>query len=414
MSANRRFVIIGGGLAGAKTAEALRERDFDGDIVLLSEEDHLPYERPPLSKEFFAGKKTLPEFTVHDGEWFRDQHVDLRPGTTATAFDPVAHTVTLPDGSTLSYDKLALATGSRSRRLDIPGADADGVHYIRTIDQASSLLKALSADKKLVVVGAGWIGLEIAASARGFGVEVTILEHASLPLEATLGPEMGEVFAALHRANGVDLRTSTDVKSIAVTDGVASGVTLADGSVVPADAVLIAVGALPNTELATAAGIEVDGGVLVDAGLQSSDPDVVAIGDIAAATHPILNARIRVKHWANALNQPATAADTMLGKPAEYVRMPYFFTDQYDLGMEYVGHAPHGSYVSVVTRGDVDNREFLAFWLDGDNKVLAGMNVNIWDAGDAIKELVASSAPVDPKRLADPSVPLTEASAITK
>lgn len=411
MSTNRRFVIVGGGLAGAKIAEALRDRDFDGEITVLSEEDHLPYERPPLSKEFFAGKKTLPEFTVHDGEWFRDHRVDLRPGTTATAIDPAAHTVSLPDGSTISYDKLALATGSRSRRLDIPGSDAEGVHYVRTVDQAAALLRTLAADKKLVVVGAGWIGLEIAASARGFDVEVTVLEHAGLPLESTLGPEMGEVFAALHRQNGVDLRTGTDVTAISVDGAHASGVTLSDGTVIPADAVLIAVGALPNTELASEAGIDVDNGVLVDAGLQSSDPDVVAVGDIAAAQHPILNARIRVEHWANALNQPATAAETMLGRPAEYVRMPYFFTDQYDLGMEYVGHAPHGGYSRVVTRGDVDKREFLAFWLDSANKVLAGMNVNIWDSGDAIKELVASSRPVDPERLADPEIPLAEVSA---
>ncbi|EME20563.1 3-phenylpropionate/trans-cinnamate dioxygenase ferredoxin reductase subunit [Rhodococcus sp. OAS809] len=411
MSTNRRFVIVGGGLAGAKIAEALRDRDFDGEITVLSEEDHLPYERPPLSKEFFAGKKTLPEFTVHDGEWFRDHRVDLRPGTTATAIDPAAHTVSLPDGSTISYDKLALATGSRSRRLDIPGSDAEGVHYVRTVDQAAALLRTLAADKKLVVIGAGWIGLEIAASARGFDVDVTVLEHAGLPLESTLGPEMGEVFAALHRQNGVDLRTGTDVTAISVDGGHASGVTLIDGTVIPADAVLIAVGALPNTELASEAGIDVENGVLVDAGLQSSDPDVVAVGDIAAAQHPILNARIRVEHWANALNQPETAAETMLGRPAEYVRMPYFFTDQYDLGMEYVGHAPHGGYSRVVTRGDVDKREFLAFWLDSANKVLAGMNVNIWDAGDAIKELVASSRPVDPERLADPEIPLAEVSA---
>ncbi|MGV0157296.1 NAD(P)/FAD-dependent oxidoreductase [Rhodococcus sp. GB-02] len=411
MSTNRRFVIVGGGLAGAKMAEALRDRDFDGEITVLSEEDHLPYERPPLSKEFFAGKKTLPEFTVHDGEWFRDHRVDLRPGTTATAIDTAAHTVSLPDGSTIGYDKLALATGSRSRRLDIPGADAEGVHYVRTVDQAAALLRTLAADKKLVVIGAGWIGLEIAASARGFDVDVTVLEHADLPLESTLGPEMGEVFAALHRQNGVDLRTGTDVSAISVDGDQASGVTLSDGTVIPADAVLIAVGALPNTELASEAGIDVDNGVLVDAGLQSSDGDVVAVGDIAAAQHPILNARIRVEHWANALNQPETAADTMLGRPAEYVRMPYFFTDQYDLGMEYVGHAPHGAYSRVVTRGDVDKREFLAFWLDSANKVLAGMNVNIWDAGDAIKELVASSRPVDPDRLADPQIPLAEASA---
>ncbi|MGC0363298.1 3-phenylpropionate/trans-cinnamate dioxygenase ferredoxin reductase subunit [Rhodococcus sp. 27YEA15] len=410
MSTNRRFVIVGGGLAGAKTAEALRKRDFDGEITVVSAEDHLPYERPPLSKEFFAGKKTLPEFTVHDGDWFRDHHVDLRPGTTVTAIDVAAHTVSLPDGSTLAYDKLALATGSRSRRLDIPGADADGVHYVRTVDQAAALLGALAADKKLVVIGAGWIGLEIAASARGFDVNVTVLEHSDLPLESTLGPEIGQVFANLHRQNGVDLRTGTDVGAIAVEGGRAAGVTLADGTTIPADAVLIAVGALPDIELASVAGIDVDGGVIVDAGLQSSDPDVVAVGDIAAAQHPILGTRIRVEHWANALNQPEIAADTMLGLPAEYVRMPYFFTDQYDLGMEYVGHAPHGSYTSVITRGDVDKREFLAFWLDSANKVLAGMNVNIWDAGEDIKELVSSAHPVDPRRLADPAIALSDTS----
>lgn len=410
MSTNQTFVIVGGGLAGAKVAEALRNRDFDGRIIVLSAEEHLPYERPPLSKEFFAGKKALPDFTVHDREWFRDQHVDLRPGTTVDAIDLAAHTVTLPDGSTIGYDKLALATGSRSRRLDIAGSDADGVHYVRTVDDARSLLDALSPDTNLVVIGAGWIGLEIAASARGLDVPVTVLEHAAVPLESTLGPEIGEVFAALHRANGVDLRSRTDVAAITVEGGRATGVRLADGTVVPAHEVLIAVGALPNTELAADAGIDVDGGVLVDAGLQSSDPDVVALGDIATAEHPILKARIRVEHWANALNQPEIAADTMLGRPAEYVRMPYFFTDQYDLGMEYVGHAPRGEYASVITRGDVAGREFLAFWLDADSVVLAGMNVNIWDAGDDIKNLVGSPEPVDPTKLADPAIPLTEVS----
>ena len=410
MSSTRTFVVVGGGLAGAKTAEALRDKDFDGSIILLSEEEHLPYERPPLSKEHFAGKKALGDFTVHHGDWYRDHHVDLRLGTTATALDLTAHTVTLPDGSTLGYDKLALATGSRSRRPPISGSDAEGVHYLRTIDESDKLIDAVAGGRRLVVIGAGWIGLEVGASARETGADVTGVEAAEVPLLGSLGPEIGSVFAELHREHGVQLHLGATVEEIVVDDGKATGVRLGDSTVLPADAVLVAVGAAPNIEIAERAGLDVDGGVLVDAGLQTSDPDVVAVGDIAAQWHPQLGTRIRVEHWANALNQPSVAAATMLGHAAEYGNLPYFFTDQFDLGMEYVGYAPHDSYDRVVVRGDFAAREFLAFWLDADNHVLAGMNVNIWDVTDQIKQLVSSSAPVDPDRLADPAVPLTDLS----
>ncbi|WP_027499861.1 NAD(P)/FAD-dependent oxidoreductase [Rhodococcus sp. UNC363MFTsu5.1] len=408
MSPNRTFVIVGGGLAGAKTAEALREKDFDGAIVLLSEEDHLPYERPPLSKEHVAGKKALADFTVHHGDWYRDHHVDLRLGTTATALDRGAHEVRLPDGSTLGYDKLALATGSRSRRPPIPGSDAAGVHYLRTIEESDGLIDALAANSRLVVIGAGWIGLEVAAQARERGVVVTVVEAAALPLLGSLGPEMGTVFAELHREHGVDLHFEATVEEITTDAGRVTGVRLGTGAALPADAVLVAVGAQPNVELAEQAGLAVDGGVLVDAALTTSDPDIVAVGDIAAQQHPVLGTRIRVEHWANALNQPAVAAATMLGKPAEYTNLPYFFTDQYDLGMEYVGYAPTGGYDSLVVRGDVTRREFVAFWLGGDNRVLAGMNVNVWDVTDAVKHLITAGEPVDPARLADPSTPLDQ------
>ncbi|AII09758.1 MULTISPECIES: NAD(P)/FAD-dependent oxidoreductase [Rhodococcus] len=410
MSSTRTFVVVGGGLAGAKTAEALRDKDFDGSIVLLSEEEHLPYERPPLSKEHFAGKKALGDFTVHHGDWYRDHHVDLRLGTTATALDLTAHTVTLPDGSTLGYDKLALATGSRSRRPPISGSDAEGVHYLRTIDESDKLIDAVAGGRRLVVIGAGWIGLEVGASAREKGADVTVVEAAEVPLLGSLGPEIGSVFAELHREHGVQLHLGATVEEIVVEDGKATGVRLGDGTVLPADAVLVAVGAAPNIEIAERAGLDVDGGILVDAGLQTSDPDVVAVGDIAAQWHPQLGTRIRVEHWANALNQPAVAAATMLGHAAEYGNLPYFFTDQFDLGMEYVGYAPHDSYDRVVVRGDFAAREFVAFWLDADNHVLAGMNVNIWDVTDQIKQLVSSSASIDPDRLADPAVPLTDLS----
>lgn len=403
MSTTRTFVVVGGGLAGAKVAEALRDKDFDGRIVLFCGEEHLPYERPPLSKEHLIAGKPLADFTVRPAEWYRDHHIDLRLGTTVTALDPKAHTVTLPDGEEVRYDKAALATGSRSRRPPIPGADADGVHYLRTIDESDALLATLHHGSRLVIVGAGWIGLEVAAAARGRAAAVTVVESAALPLLGPLGPEMGTVFAELHREHGVDLRLEGTVDAIVVSDGRATGVRLGTGETVDADAVLVAVGAAPNVELAQRAGLDVDGGVLVDASLTTSDPDVVAVGDIAAEQHPTLG-RVRVEHWANALNQPAVAAATMLGQRAEYTSLPYFFTDQYELGMEYVGHTPHG-YARVVIRGDAARHEFVAFWLDDADRVLAGMNVNIWDVTDAVKELIGSGRPVDAARLADPSAP---------
>ena len=401
------YVIIGGGLAGAKTAEALRDNDFDGRIVLFGSEDHLPYERPPLSKEFLAGKKGLDEFTVDPSSWYRGHEVDLRLGTEIATVDPQAHTVTLPDGTFERYDKLLLATGSSSRRLPIPGSDATGVHYLRTIDDAAALLSTLSDGATLAVLGAGWIGLEVAAAARGKGADVTVVETAELPLLSALGREAAEVFARLHREHGVDLRLGSTVEEITVADGKAAGFKLGDGSTVAADAVLVAVGAQPNISLAEAAGLQLgEGGVLVDAALCTSDPDIYAVGDIAAADNPFYGKRIRTEHWANALKQPAVAAAGMLGRNAEYDELPYFFTDKYDLGMEYVGYAP--DYEKTVFRGDVDKREFTVFWLDGDNRVLAGMNVNIWEGLDDIKALIRSRAAVDVQRLANVEVSLAE------
>ncbi|MFD6352176.1 NAD(P)/FAD-dependent oxidoreductase [Nocardia tengchongensis] len=394
-----RFVIAGGGLAAAKLAEALRANDFDGTVTLVSAEEHLPYERPPLSKEHLLGKKALADFTVDPSQWYRDHHIEVMPGTTVTAVDRSTKTVALPDGTTLPYDKLALATGSRPRLLRMPGADAAGVHVLRTIEDSDALLAMFAGVRRLAVIGAGWIGLEVTAAARAAGVEVTVLEADSVPLRAALGPEMGEVFAALHRAHGVDLRCGVQVSEITTADGRATGVRLADGTVIEADAVLMAVGARPNIELAADAGLAVDGGVLVDESLATSDPDIVAIGDIAAQQHPVLGQRIRVEHWANALNQPAVAALTMLGKPAVYDKLPYFFTDQYDLGMEYTGYVAPQQQARVVVRGDLAGREFVAYWLDPGNRVLAGMNVNVWDVTDKIKELILGGEAVDPETL---------------
>jgi 3-phenylpropionate/trans-cinnamate dioxygenase ferredoxin reductase subunit len=408
MAGSTTFVIIGGGLAGAKAVEALRDNGFDGGIVLFAEEEQLPYERPPLSKEYLAGKKSLSDFTVQNSDWYRDHTVDLRLGSRVSSLDPAAHAVGLPDGTTVPYDKLLLATGSASRRPPIPGSDADGVHYLRTYDDAEALNSALTEGSSLAVVGAGWIGLEVAAGARQRGVDVTVIETAKQPLLAALGETVGEVFANLHRDHGVDLRLQAQVEEITTAQGRATGLKMRDGSTVAADAVLVAVGAKPNIELAEQAGLSMgDGGVLVDSSLRTSDPDIYAVGDIAAAQHPLFGCRIRTEHWANALKQPAVAAAGMLGKPGEYAELPYFFTDQYDLGMEYVGHAP--SFERVVFRGDVSGREFVAFWLDGDNRVLAGMNVNIWDVLDDVKSLIRSKTPVDVDKLTDPESPLADA-----
>ena len=410
MASTTTFVIVGGGLAGAKAVEALRDSDFDGQIILFAEEEHLPYERPPLSKEYLAGKKTLSDFTVQNSDWYRDHDIDLRLAARVSALDPAAHTVGLPDGTTVHYDKLLLATGSGSKRPPIPGSDATGVHYLRTYDDAEALNSVLAEGSSLAVVGAGWIGLEVAASARQRGVNVTVVETAKQPLMAALGETVGEVFATLHREHGVDLRLQAQVEEITKADGAegkATGLKMRDGSMAAADAVLVAVGAKPNIELAEQAGLSMgDGGVLVDASLRTSNPDIYAVGDIAAAEHPLFGTRIRTEHWANALKQPAVAVAGMLGKPGEYAELPYFFTDQYDLGMEYVGYAP--SLDRVVFRGDVAGREFVAFWLDAGNRVLAGMNVNIWDVLDDVKALIRSRTPVDADRLADPQSPLSD------
>ncbi len=405
MSRSTTYLIVGGGLAGAKAAEALRDNDFDGHIVLFANEEHLPYERPPLSKDFLAGKKALGDFTVHNAAWYRDHDVDLRLGTEVTAIDRDEHAVVLPDGEAIRYDKLLLATGSRSRRPELTGAGADRVYFLRDIEESEAISAVLTDGARLGVIGAGWIGLEVAAIARDRGADVTVVESAKLPLLGVMGPEVAEVFANLHREHGVDLRLDCGVAEISTSDGTATGLRLNDGSEVPADAVLVAVGAAPNVELAEQAGLAMaEGGVAVDASLRSSDPDIFAVGDIAAAENPLLGTRIRTEHWANALKQPAVAAAAMMGRDAVYDELPYFFTDQYDLGMEYVGHS--AGYQSVVTRGDLDTREFTAFWLGAGNRVLAGMNVNIWDGLADIKELIRSQREVDTAKLADPNCPL--------
>jgi 3-phenylpropionate/trans-cinnamate dioxygenase ferredoxin reductase subunit len=401
------FVIVGAGLAGAKAAEALRDQGFDGRIVMLGDEPHRPYERPPLSKDYLIGKSERDQVFVHPAAWYGEHDVDLRPGHAVAAIDRAARQVTLADDSRVGYDKLLLATGSSPRRLSVPGAGADGVHYLRRIEDSEQIKDTLATASRVAVIGGGWIGLEVAAAARQAGVQVTLIEAAELPLLGLLGRHVAQVFADLHRDHGVDLRCGTQISSILTDEGKATGVRLADGTAIDADAVIVGVGVSPNTQLAVDAGLKVDNGVVVDAALATSDPAICAAGDVANAAHPVLGTHIRVEHWANALNQPATAAATMLGGQAAYDRLPYFFTDQYDAGMEYTGYVGQGGYDQVVFRGDVAAGNFIAFWCR-DHHVLAGMNLNIWDVTEHIKALIHSGLAIDPRRLADPDQPLDE------
>ncbi|HEU0214333.1 MAG TPA: FAD-dependent oxidoreductase, partial [Jiangellaceae bacterium] len=394
------YVIVGGGLAGAKAAETLREEGFDGSVVLVSAEMEAPYERPPLSKGYLLGNDERDSAFVHPEPWYAEHDVDLRLGTRATAIDPATHEVELDGGERLAYDRLLLATGSVPRRLDVPGAELDGVLYLRELPDADRIRSVLREGSRIVVVGAGWIGLEVASAARHHGAEVTVLEVADLPLQRVLGDEVAAVFADLHREHGVDLRLGTGISEVRGAGGRVSSAVTSAGDELEADAVVVGVGIRPAIELAEDAGLAIDDGVAVDAGLRTSAADVYAAGDVAAVDHPLLGMRVRVEHWANALNGGPAAARSMLGQDVSYDDLPFFFTDQYDLGMEYVGHAPPGSYDRVVVRGDLSTREFQAFWLHR-SRPIAAMHVNLWDEGiDPLKALVASGRALDADRLA--------------
>ena len=402
MSSIQRVVIVGASLAGAAAAEALRTQGFAGRVVLVGDEPLHPYQRPPLSKKYLAGTGGLDDVYLHDHDWYDEQGVELRTGTTVTAVEPGAHHVVLETGERVGYDRLLLATGSAPRRLDLPGAQLDGIHYLRTLADAEQLKSAAAGATSAAVVGAGWIGAEVAASLRQLGLPVTMLDVAAVPLERVLGPEVGGVYAELHAEHAVTLRMGDGIDGFE-GDGRVRAIRTTGGATVEADLVVVGVGALPRTELAEVAGLKVDGGVVVDEHLRTSAPDVFAAGDVASAWHPLFRTHVRVEHWANARNQGAAAAASLLGGGTPYERIPYFFSDQYDLGMEYSGYAT--SWDSVVFRGDRAGREFLAFWLAG-GVVVAAMNANIWDVTDDLQALVRAQVRVDSERLADPDVPL--------
>jgi 3-phenylpropionate/trans-cinnamate dioxygenase ferredoxin reductase subunit len=397
------LVIVGGGLAGAKAAETLREEGFDGRLVLVGDEPERPYERPPLSKDYLRGE-TAEKPYVHPESFYPDHGVELWSSVSATEIDTGRRELVLDGDRRLGYDGLLLATGAEPRRLDVPGAELDGVHYLRTVADSERIAERIERAGRLVVVGSGWIGAEIAASARQKGCEVTMIEMASLPLERVLGPEVGRVYLDIHRDHRVEFLPETTVERF---DGERSveRVLTRDGASLEADFVVVGIGVVPRTGLAEAAGLRIDDGILVDERLESSVTGIFAAGDVANARHPFYGHRLRVEHWANALNQGPLAARAMLGKDVAYDEIPYFFSDQYEVGMEYGGFAT--SWDEVVFRGDVEGREFIAFWLEH-GRVVAGMNVNVWDVNEAIRELIRSRQPVDARRLADPDSALED------
>jgi 3-phenylpropionate/trans-cinnamate dioxygenase ferredoxin reductase subunit len=402
MGRNGTFVIVGGGLAAGKAVEGLRDGGFDGRVVVVGDEHRLPYERPPLSKGYLMGHDKLESAFVHPPEWYDEQDVDLRLGTPVTAIDLAARAVTVGDRQ-IAYDRLLVATGSTCRRLPLADNSGAEVAYLRTIEDSERIKAQLSPGRRVAIIGGGWIGLEVAAAARTAGCDVVVVEALDRPLVRVLGPEVADVFMALHQSHGVQFRTNAKVSSVEAAAGL-TVVRLGDGSSVPAHLLVVGVGVTPNSAVAEAAGLTTSNGIVVDEHLRSSHPDVFAAGDVANAYHPRLGRHLRVEHWDNAIQQGRTAARNMLGFGEAYERLPYFFTDQYDLGMEYIGNVGPDGYDEVVLRGDVPGRAFTAFWLK-DGSVVAGMHANDWDAIDPVRRIVAAGR-VDLTALRDASVPL--------
>ncbi len=403
MTANETFVIVGAGLAGAKAAESLRAWQFTGRVVLIGGEPLRPYERPPLSKGYLRGRGSFDDTAVHHPGYYAEHGIELLTGTTVTALDVRRRQVTVEPGGVVTYDRLLLATGAQPRPLDIPGGDLDGVLTLRTVADADAIRTAARPGTHALVVGAGWIGGEVAASLRRNGLSVTLVDHAMVPYARTLGPEIGRVYRDLHVENGVVLQSGMSVAAF-TGDRTVTGARLTDGTIVPCDLAVVGIGVRPCTALAEAAGLATDNGIDVDQFLQTSDPNVFAAGDVANAFHPTFDRPVRLEHWWAALNQGPVAAANMLGKQVVYDWMPYFGSRQYDFEMEYTGYAPE--WDELVFRGEPSSRRFAAFWLR-DGRVRAGMNAEVWGYARHIRALVSSRRPVDRTRLQDPDVALT-------
>jgi 3-phenylpropionate/trans-cinnamate dioxygenase ferredoxin reductase component len=396
------FVILGASLAGAKAAQELRDRGFDGRIVLIGSEPERPYERPPLTKDYLRGESEREKVYVHPSGYYEEHEIELMSGATVAAIDPDAARVVLEGGRELAYDRLLLTTGAEPRRITVAGAELPGVCYLRTLADCDALRSRLPGGGSVAVVGAGWIGSEFAASARQLGLEVTVLDPLVVPNERVLGPEIGAFYRDVHIRHGVRMLLGRGVEAFE-GDKAVQRIRADDGTVVECDFAVVGIGVVPRDSLARDAGLDVDNGIVVDERLATAAPNVWAAGDVANAWHPFYQRRIRVEHWANALNQGPAAARAMLGEDVSYDRIPYFYSDQFDVGMEYSGYAEPGD--EVVFRGDLEGGEFVAFWLR-EGRVLAGMNVNVWDVNQHVQELIRSRRQVDVRALTDTATPL--------
>jgi 3-phenylpropionate/trans-cinnamate dioxygenase ferredoxin reductase subunit len=400
--ATNPHVIVGASLAGASAAEALRKEGFDGRIVLIGEERERPYERPELSKGYLRGEAGM-DLHVHPESFYEEHGVELLSGAPVGEIDVTRRRVRLGD-DWIGFDRLLLATGATPRRLAVPGSDLDGIVTLRTMADADRIREQAARAERIVVIGGGWIGSEVAASLRQLEHDVTLLLPTQNPLEHVLGAELGAMYRLAHEEHGVRILAGTTATGFEGGTRVAA-VRTADGRAIPADLVVVGIGAVPRVELAERAGLAVDNGVLVDARLETSVAGIFAAGDVANAVHPHYGRRLRVEHWDNAKRQGRAAAANMLGQAKPYDRIPYFYSDQYDIGMEYTGLASPDD--QVVIRGDRERREFIAFWLRY-GSVMAGMNVNVWDVAPEIERLVASRVRVDATHLADVRRPLAE------
>ncbi|MGA3361450.1 MAG: FAD-dependent oxidoreductase [Solirubrobacteraceae bacterium] len=396
------FVIVGASLAGAKAAEELRTQGFDGRVVLVGAEPERPYERPPLTKDYLRGESEREKVYVHTVRFYAENEIELETATAATAIDLAEARVTLEDGRAIGFDRLLLATGAEPRAISVDGAALDGVYYLRTLADCDVLRERLETGGRVVVVGAGWIGSEFAASARQRGLDVTIVDPLALPNERIFGPQIGAFYRDVHVQHGVEMVLGESVTALLGRSAVAA-VRTNGGREIACDFVVVGIGVTPRVQVAEHAGLDVENGIVVSDALQTSSPTVFAAGDVASADHPFYGERIRLEHWANALNQGPAAARSMLGEKTSYDRIPYFYSDQYDIGMEYSGYAPR--WDEIVFRGERDSGEFIAFWLK-DQRVIAGMNVNVWDVNEHIQALIRTRKPIQTAALSDPDTPL--------
>jgi 3-phenylpropionate/trans-cinnamate dioxygenase ferredoxin reductase subunit len=396
------FVVVGANLTGGRAVEAMRKEGFDGRIVLIGAEPDLPYERPPLSKEYLRGDLPREKIFIKPREWYDEQNIELRLNTTATRIHPSSRTIEVDHGEPASYDKLLIATGGRERRVSVQGSELEGVYYLRRIGDSERIAAELQPGRRLVVIGAGFIGAEVAATARGKGLEVTVLEMGDVPLERALGREIGELYARFHREQGVDVRTSEALECFEGSGRVERAVG-ASGTAYDCDFVVVGVGIEPNVELARDAGLAVDNGIVVDEYCHTSDASIFAAGDVANYYHPVLDQRLRVEHWANAQNQGAAAAKSMLGKQEPYVELPWFWSDQYDLNMQLVGYATE--WDEVVIRGEVPSRSFSAFYVK-DSQLLATLAVNRFKDIRPSRELIKQRVMFNAAKLSDASIEL--------